>query len=241
MIDWLRNTSADPEIALGGTALPVTIKRHPTARRLILRLAPDGSEVRVTMPRWGTTKEAVAFAESRSGWLEQQLSKLSPPECPLDTGNIRYRGEPLSIDWQPALPRKPVLQDGSIRLGGPSETRMRRLQRWLETQALELLRADLAEYCAAAQIADVPDIRLSRAKRRWGSCSSSGTLRINWRLVQAPDPVRRSVVAHEVAHLVHFDHSREFHALLARIFGDELPEADRWLKRDGRGLYSAFG
>lgn len=241
MMDWLRNASADPEIALDSGTLPLTIKRHPTARRLILRLASDGSEIRVTMPRWGTTKEAVAFASSRKDWLEAQLEKLTPPECPLDRGIIRYRGQPLTIDWQPALPRKPVLAEGSIRLGGPAETRVRRLQRWLEGQALELMRADLADYCAAARIRDVPDLRLSRAKRRWGSCSSSGTVRINWRLVQASDLVRRSVVAHEAAHLVHFDHSRDFHALLAGIFGAELGEADRWLKRHGRSLYAAFG
>jgi predicted metal-dependent hydrolase len=66
-------------------------------------------------------------------------------------------------------------------------------------------------------------------------------VRINWRLVQAPDAVRRSVVAHEVAHLVHFDHSPRFHALLGEIFDDDLPAAERWLKAHGRGLYAAFG
>ena len=57
----------------------------------------------------------------------------------------------------------------------------------------------------------------------------------------APDEVRRSVIAHEVAHLVHFDHSPAFHALLARLFGAGLPAADRWLKREGRSLYGYFG
>ena len=57
----------------------------------------------------------------------------------------------------------------------------------------------------------------------------------------APDAVRRSVVAHEVAHLVHFDHSREFHALLARLFEGDVAEANRWLKAEGRSLYAWFG
>ena len=82
---------------------------------------------------------------------------------------------------------------------------------------------------------------VTRAKRRWGSCSSEGVLRLNWRLVQAPDAVRRSVVAHEVAHLVHFDHSPAFHALLRRLFEDDLHAANQWLSRNGRTLYSSFG
>jgi predicted metal-dependent hydrolase len=105
---------------------------------------------------------------------------------------------------------------------------------------LRLCESDMHDYCAAAGLAPVP-VSLSRAQRRWGSCSDRHRIRINWRLVQAPDFVRRSVVAHEVAHLVHFDHSPAFHALLARIFEGEIQAADRWLKEHGRGLYTAFG
>jgi len=59
--------------------------------------------------------------------------------------------------------------------------------------------------------------------------------------VQAPDDVRRSVVAHETAHRVHFDHSPRFHALLGELFEGDLPAAESWLKAHGRALFSAFG
>ena len=66
-------------------------------------------------------------------------------------------------------------------------------------------------------------------------------LRLNWRLVQAPDFVRRSVVAHEVAHLVHFDHSPAFHALLGELFEGDIEVANHWLSQHGRTLYAAVG
>jgi len=241
VIDWLRSASADPQIVLDGKALPIAIRRHPTARRMILRLAADASEVRVTMPRHGTARDAIAFAESRRDWLQGQMERAEPRFCPLAQGALSYRGQTLRIEWDRAFPRKPELVDGAVRLGGPQDTRLKRLQRWLEGKALDLMRADLAYYCERARTAPVPELRLSRAQRRWGSCSSKGTVRVNWRLVQAPDHVRRSVVAHEVAHLTHFDHSPAFHALLAQIYGPELDAADRWLKNDGRSLYAAFG
>lgn len=81
----------------------------------------------------------------------------------------------------------------------------------------------------------------SRAQKRWGSCSDKSRIRLNWRLVQAPDYVRRSVVAHEVAHLVHFDHSPAFHALLGEIYEGDIKLADGWLKQYGRSLYASFG
>jgi hypothetical protein len=57
----------------------------------------------------------------------------------------------------------------------------------------------------------------------------------------APAEVRRSVVAHEVTHLVHFDHSPAFHALLDELYEGDMRAANRWLKRHGRGLYQPFG
>ena len=240
MIDWLLRKPADPAIDLAGRELPVAIRRHKRAKRMTLRLAPDGSEVRLTMPHWGRTSDALDFAARRRDWLEAQLAKL-PRTCPpMPGGTISYRGNGLFVEWAAAAPRKPVLDGAAIRLGGPPDKIARRLQRWLESAALELMLADLAGYCAAAG-RDVPRLRLSRAQRRWGSCAGDGTIRVNWRLVQAPDPVRRSVVAHEVAHLAHFDHGPAFHALLGEIFEGEIAEANRWLKAHGRSLYSAFG
>lgn len=240
MIDWLRRKPTDPVVVLTDRSLPLAIRRHPSAKQMTLRIAPDGSEVRVTLPRWGRTGDALAFAESRIGWLEEQLAKLPVASPPVAGGTISYRGEEIEVRWEKKLPRTPRIDADTIQLGGPEETIAKRLQRWLEGEALRLLEADLAHYCEQADC-PVPKLRLSRAQRRWGSCSTSGTVRINWRLVQAPDDVRRSVVAHEVAHIVHFDHSPEFHALLAQLFEGEMKEADRWLKQHGRGLYAGFG
>lgn len=240
MIDWLRRATADPAIRIGERELPLAIRRHPRARRLVMRLAPDGSEVRITLPRWGRTEDALVFARARVEWLERQLAALPPSQAPRPGGALSYRGATLAIDWHPRHPRKPWLDGDTVCIGGLEENMALRLQRWLEGEAQRLLEADLAFYCARAGH-DAPPLKLSRAQRRWGSCSDRRAIRINWRLVQAPDAVRRSVVAHEVAHLTHFDHSPAFHDLLSRLFDGDLHAADAWLKAHGRSLYAAFG
>jgi predicted metal-dependent hydrolase len=244
MIDWLRRSKEEPTVTVGDRVLPLAIRRHARATRLTMRLAPDGSEVRITLPRWGRTLDALAFVRSRTEWLEGQLAAVPIATPPAPGATLAYRGERLAIEWNPRLPRRPALDEACIRLGGPEETVPARIRRWLESEALRLLGEDLAHYCALAG-RPVPELRLTRAQRRWGSCSGpkgdGHCIRINWRLVQAPDGVRRSVVAHEVAHLVHFDHSPAFRALLARLFEGDLAAADDWLRREGRGLYAAFG
>lgn len=240
MIDWLRRDPADLAIDLGDTRLPIDIRRHPTAKRMVLRLADDGGSVRVTIPRWGRTVDAVDFAQSRAQWLARQLAKRPQPQPVVPGGTLPFRGADLRIDWDRSKPRKPVNADDVLVLGGPEETLPQRIKRWLQAEAREAFGEDLAYYSARAKL-ETPPFSLSSARRRWGSCSSSGTVRLNWRLIMAPETVRRSVVAHETAHRVHFDHSPAFYAVLNDLFEADLAEADAWLKQHGRSLYASFG
>jgi len=235
-----RTVPEQPSVIVDGRALPLVVRRLRHARRITLRLAPDGCEARVSLPTWGQTSDAVAFAAQRSDWLAAQLARIPPPQPIEPGGMVPYRGETLHIAWLASAPRRPVLDDGEVVMGGPAETVARRLRRWLESEAMRLGAQDLAEYCAQAAV-PAPRLALSSAQRRWGSCSAGGIIRINWRLIMAPDPVRRSVMAHEVAHMTHFDHSPAFHAHLAAIFEGDIAAANHWLKREGRTLYRPFG
>lgn len=240
MIDWLRREALEPQIELDGRTLPIALQRNRRAKRLTLRLAPDGSEVRITLPHWCRSAEAIAFAHARREWLATQLAKVPPPRDPTRDGTLLYRGRNIALDWSEEAPRRALLENDTLTIGGPADTLGRRLQRWLEAEALSLFAQDARDYCQRGEL-ERAEVKLTRARRRWGSCSSEGVLRLNWRLVQAPDSVRRSVVAHEVAHLVHFDHSPAFHALLGRLYEDDIERANRWLSRHGRELYAAFG
>ncbi|QKG70406.1 M48 family metallopeptidase [Erythrobacter mangrovi] len=240
MIDWLRREPEDPVVEIEGRVLPIELTRNARAQRLTLRLAPDGRAVRITLPNWCRTAEAVAFAHARRAWLTEQLAKVPARRDPVLDGKLLYRGGEIAVDWDAGAPRRPRLDRDRLVLGGPQDTLARRLHRWIEGEALRLFTDDARDYCARADLS-FAGVRLTRARRRWGSCSSEGVLRLNWRLVQAPDTVRRSVVAHEVAHLVHFDHSPAFHALLDRLFEEDVEEANRWLSRHGRTLYATFG
>lgn len=254
MIDWLRRSPRDADAAaksigpqtvqrrvqVGDRELPLVIRRLRHARRMTLRLSPDGSEVRVSIPSWGRIGDAEAFAKDRAPWLARQANALPPAEAIEPGKTLPFRGEALIVMWDQTAFRRPVVDDGQIVIGGPQDSLPLRLRRWLEGEALRLSGEDLAHYCAQAD-QSVPSLALSRAQRRWGSCAADGSIRINWRLIMAPDFVRQSVVAHEVAHLVHFDHSPAFYSVLHEIFDGPVDEANRWLKAHGRGLYRHFG
>jgi hypothetical protein len=137
--------------------------------------------------------------------------------------------------WDPSAPRTPQRRGCELRVGGPEEGVARRVELFLKRHALATMSREVAEFAQAAGVTATA-VSVGDAGSRWGSCSSRGRVRLSWRLILAPPEVRRYVVAHEVAHLVHLDHSAKFKALEARLFGPGLAEAKANLRRIGPRL-----
>lgn len=240
MLDWLRRPASDPTVEIGGRSVRLVIRRLRNARRMTMRLAANGSEVHLSIPAWVPSAEALAFVRSRHDWLAGQMA-CAPQPIVIAHGTIfPFRGQDLRVVHQAGAARLPAMAGQEVVVGGAEASLSARLRRWLQLEAKARMEADLADYCPVVGKSE-PALALSNARRRWGSCSHDGKIRINWRLIMAPDLVRRSVVAHEVAHLVHFDHSAQFHGLLGQLFEDDMAQANRWLKDHGRMLYRWFG
>ncbi|WP_017669543.1 SprT family zinc-dependent metalloprotease [Blastomonas sp. AAP53] len=227
-------------ITIGERDYALVIRRHARARNIRLRTDPAKGALLLTLPGHARLGEAIAFARAQADWIEASFAKAGAHVALEPGATIPLRGIPHRIDWNEGHGRRVIAADGVIALGGARTSLDTRLTRWLKAEAKRLCAADLADYCARAGT-PVPALAISNAARRWGSCSANGTIRINWRLVMAPDTVRRSVVAHEVAHLKHMNHSADFYAWLDALFEGDRQSADRWLKAHGRGLYLVGG
>jgi len=218
-------------------ALPVPIEIRPlrTAKRLRLRFDEASGALLLTCP-WRTSRRAaLAWALDQRDWIEAQLALAEPGE-PFEPGaTISFEGEEIRIVWDASAPRTPRLDNGELRVGGPEDGVARRIELFLKRHALDTMSREVAEFAAAAGVA-AASVSVGDAGSRWGSCSSRGRIRLSWRLILAPPNVRRYVVAHEVAHLVHLDHSPKFKALEARLFGPGLAEAKTALRRIGPRL-----
>jgi predicted metal-dependent hydrolase len=218
-------------------ALPVAIEIRPmrSARRLRLRFDEATGTLKLSCP-WRTSRRAaLAWALDQREWIEAQLARAEPGEPFEPGGTIPFEGRDVRLVWDPAARRTPLFADGEIRSGGPRQGFARRIELFLKRRALEVMSKEAADYAAAADVS-VRSVSVGDAGTRWGSCSSQGRIRLSWRLILAPPPVRRFVVAHEVAHLVHLDHGAGFKALEARLYGSGLSEAKAVLRRVGPRL-----
>ena len=105
------------------------------------------------------------------------------------------------------------------------------LEKWYRREAGEVFHAKALEYAAVLHV-DFKDIRVKDQKSRWGSCSSKGNLNFNYRLAYMPPAILDYVVVHELAHLRHMDHSKEFWALVG-VYLPDYKERRKWLKEHG--------
>lgn len=220
----------------GGLVRPLTVRRVATARRMRLAVDPRDGAVRLTLPRRASEAKARAWAEAQRAWVEHQLGLLSVPRPIVPGGNIPFRGETLPIDWAPAHPRTPRLDDGRLILGGPIEGVQRRVIAWLRREALRVLESETRAVAAKAGVT-VGRVSIGDPRSRWGSCTSGGDIRYAWRLIMTPPHVLSSTVAHEVAHRLHMDHSPAFRAAEARLLGTDPGPARDWLREHGAALY----
>jgi predicted metal-dependent hydrolase len=218
-------------------ALPAPIEVRPvrSARRLRQRFDEASGTLRLTCPSRMSRRAALAWALDQRGWIETQIAKAGSPEPFVPGASIPVDGRERRIAWAEDAPRTPVLREDEIRCGGPEAAVPRRIEKFLKQLALATMSAEVAKYTAAAGVS-ARSVSVGDAATRWGSCSSSGAIRLSWRLLLAPTEVRRYVVAHEVAHLVHLHHGPEFKALEARLFGPGVAQAKANLRRIGPRL-----
>jgi predicted metal-dependent hydrolase len=145
---------------------------------------------------------------------------------------VPYLGVDLSLVRQPGRSRVHRRGDELFVPAGPAGRPA--LERWYRRMAFEEIAPRLDRACALAGLS-YERLMIRGQKTRWASCSRSGTMSFNWRLLLAPEPVLDYVVWHEVCHLSVMDHSPRFWSLVARHCPDYRAHV-RWLRRYGPTL-----
>jgi len=239
---WVR--PGEPVASPSVGAIAYTVRRSERARRARLVVTPEGVEL--VVPRRMPLEEAAAFARERRGWLERALRRLDsaleahPPARVADGAPLPYLGNELHLRVviQPGRRRPRVRRSGDVlevavgsRAGQGVQAAV---ERWYRAQAREEIGRRLDDATARAGTS-YGRLTIRDQRTRWASCSSSGTMSFNWRLLLAPADVLDYVVEHEVAHLEVPDHSPRFWRLVARRLPSYRESRD-WLRRHGTSL-----
>ena len=204
----------------------------------------DGDGVEVVVPSRFPLRDVEPFVEEKRAWIERTLARMRatdlelPPPRLTDGGEVPYLGERLglSVTVERRRQRERVAREGELLcLALPPEVTVRdALERWYRRRAREEVAPRLDAACARWGSA-YTTLQIRGQRTRWASCSSSGAMSFNWRLLLAPAEVLDYVVWHEACHLRVMDHSPRFWKLLERHVPD-YREHKLWLRRHGATL-----
>lgn len=220
-----------------GEEVPVVITTRRGIRNVTLRprISPTRA-VHISKPWLVSDRVAIKFLISKQKWIEAFFQR-SPEKTRLMPGDeIEFCGRRVALRHNPEL-RGNKLDGDVLWVGGDAAMFERRVRDVVRAEFLtnvkQIVRSTPRELWPVR-------ITLRDTTSRWGSCSTTGTMSLSWRLAFAPVDVMRYVVMHELAHRRHMNHSPEFWATVRELYGPGVERAKRWLARHGGELHQWF-
>ena len=235
-------------VQYGTTPIPYTILRSSKRKTVSIAIDPDQG-VLVTAPKDTPVARLDQVVRSKASWIAERTRRISslpppPPDRQFVSGeSFEYLGRHYRLKVHRGGQNGPVVRLARgwlvVDLPGrvdasevPSRARTA-LVGWYKQHAAERLPERVAEWAKKIGVPE-PEVVVREQRKRWASCDKTGVLRFNWRIVQAPMRLVDYVVAHELVHLVHADHTAAFWRRLGRAMPDYEIRRAR-LKEIGRG------
>lgn len=235
---------ADTKISLQQTdfALPIEIVRTNRKKTASIQICDE--TIKVTVPKRLSDKSVDDLIIEKSSWITKKIAarqQTPPPKEWVNGETFTYLGRNYRLKLT-ANVETTKLKNGYLHV--PDQPHLNHLDRqaaakasltsWYTQQATKKLKQKTVRY---AHLMDVQpnSIRVKNYKSRWGSCSPTGDISYNWKIIMAPHRVVDYVVVHELAHLLEHNHSSDYWKHVENVFSDHR-ERRQWLKQNSSRL-----
>ncbi|MBG77890.1 MAG: hypothetical protein CL570_02525 [Alphaproteobacteria bacterium] len=215
----------------------ITVKHNARAGRIVMRLNTKTRKIDLTIPKWMSLHDAKAFTDQNKRWIDDKLQTLGQ-SIPFEHGQtipLLGRDRTITIQENPNSARTTfTLTAHELLMMTHLENPAPKIEKHLKAIARQEFEPRLHD--KAAQIGhNINKLTLRDPLSRWGSCSHDGNIMLSWRLILAPPAAMDYVIAHEVAHLRHMDHSKAFWAL-CKDLSDDYSAGHSWMREHGNTL-----
>ena len=213
---------------------PITINRKNNIRRLSLKVCRITGKISISAPKFLSESEIRKFYYLNRSWIHNQINQCLVPKIVNDGSFIPVEGNLYEIVAKKNCSKIKFLENNQICIPKNISNIGKEVQTFL------------LEYCKSVMIPIIlkkPNLMIQKIKKinfkdtksRWGSCSSTGSIMLNWRLIMAPPAVYNYVIIHELAHLVHMNHGPLFWKLVQELSPNYLKDKE-WLKKNGKEI-----
>ncbi len=229
-----------------------TLRRSPRAQKT--RIVVTANKIEVVAPLKVSEQRIKAFVAEQQAWIKEAIkridlrSKAQPslaPSAYVDGAHVPYQGRqiPLSIKTTATkTARAQLLTDHQFLVHLPASSQLEKhsaiakqaLEQWMKQQTRRQAQQLIEKHSPKFQLFP-RSLRIKTQKTRWGSCGPNNDINLNWLLMLAPPMVLEYVVVHELCHIQHKNHSKDFWLLVSAHMPDYLTHR-RWLKANGASL-----
>ena len=226
------------EITLLGNTVEYVVQHSPNAAET--RIDVDIHGVAVVIPEGEEVQPTEILRENAAWVIDKQRNydtyRNQIPDRSFEAGeSFPFLGEDRELVIESR--QKHGIAEDSIRLRKSAVTQSSIkpvLENFYRSRARDYL-TERTNYYAKQMGVEYEKLELRNQRTRWGSCSTSGTISLNWRLIMAPPDIVDYLVVHELAHLIEQNHGRDFW----RLVGEHIPEYKQkaeWLEQNSAKL-----
>ncbi|MDR1693886.1 MAG: M48 family metallopeptidase [Lactobacillaceae bacterium] len=214
--------------------IDINVKRNSRAKKMTLKIDGKNQIPTLSMPTLASNKLGFNFVKNNISWIEDKLSQTVKPEKFQDNERISIFGKELTIKHCPEQKLGVQIDGDILKVSGEKGFLHRRVKDFIKKQAKDEF-YKLSKAKALLVGCKLNSVVIKDTKSRWGSCSSYGNINYNWRVALAPYFVIEYLVSHEVSHLKHQDHSKEFWVCVKNLYPEYI-KGKNWLKNNGKKL-----
>jgi len=236
-------------LQMDGHAVEYVLRR---SKRHSIGFLINDDGLRVTAPRWVTISAIEDAIRDKQRWIVTKLDQRSErlarsASKPLEWGEgteLPYLGRTITLRLGACATGNISLDalSGDLSLALPPDAPAQQVRecvmKWMQMEAKRLFAERMPLYAGRLSVS-YRSFALSGATRRWGSCSTSGKIRLNWRLIHFSIALIDYVIAHELAHLREMNHSARFWAAVESVF-PEHAKARKSLREQAPAIFALF-
>lgn len=233
---------------LQGTKIKYSLQRYRNAKKMRIRII-EGN-IKVTAPTGISESKVKAFVESHKQRILQHLEEQSKKQVEEvkryeEGAPVIYQGftYPLHIERIDTLLGEVKLGEDRLTVFVPRYIQEQKTSSYVQQlliqaykQQAEVIFKERIDHFAVLMGVKYNTLRIKDQKTKWGSCSSKKNINLNYRLILAPQAVMDYVIVHELAHLIHMNHSKEFWHIVEKI-QPHYKKYRQWLKEQGHKLH----
>ena len=218
------------EITFGDTRLSYAIRRSPRRKKTVSVSVDPNGDVLLDAPQHLPTTRLDALVRRKARWIVQRIRRvqskgaaLSPREF-VSGESVLYLGRHYRLKVHPRVTEEAKLRGGWLHVsasqGARQATQVREsVVSWLRGHAAKRLSERVNKWQSKASV-PMPRVMIADQQKRWGSCDNRGTIRLNWRIIQAPMRLVDYVVVQELVHLRHRGHGRDYWQAVGKVMPD---------------------